>query len=136
MTDPIGESRRADAPAYLSASLRMPLGASPLSRMWREAEPRPSTPAGVDRAPDTRPLSGSGRRRLLIIARDRTAFYEAACREFEGRHDIKVVMDRRTETSAEISNSRMLSRRFLGRRGRQEIDALIRTTGWAVVYLD
>jgi hypothetical protein len=134
VTEPIGESRRSEAPAYLSASLRLPLGASPLSRLWRDGQTRPATPAGADPLPDMRPLSG--RRRLLIIARERTAFYEAACREFAGRSDIQVILDRRTGPSEEISSSRMLSRRFLGRRGRREIDALIRATGWAVVYLD
>jgi hypothetical protein len=87
--------------------------------------------------PDLR--QASGRRRLLIIARDRTAFYEAACREFAGRPDIQVILDRRAQESAEspeIANSRMLSRRWLGRRGRQQVDALIRATGWAVVYLE
>jgi hypothetical protein len=112
----------------------MPLGASPLSRLWRDTQTRPETPAGTNRLPDLRPLSG--RRRLLIIARERTAFYEAACREFAGRSDIQVVLDRRTGPSEEMANSNMLSRRFLGRRGRREIDALVRATGWAVVYLE
>jgi hypothetical protein len=111
----------------------MPLGASPLSRLSRDAQARPGA-AAVHGLPEMRALPG--RRRLLIIARERTAFYEAACREFAGRADIQVILDRRTGPSEEISSSRMLSRRFLGRRGRREIDALIRATGWAVVYLE
>lgn len=77
----------------------------------------------------------SGRRRLLIIARDRHAFYEHARREFAGRADIEVILDRRVGDRRARKGLRAFDRRSGDRRKRPEIDALIRATGYAVVHL-
>ena len=138
MSTRTGEGERARSATYPSAFFGTRLGASPLSPLsrWSPVAPArdPESGQGSDRQ---RGLRGqTGRRRLLIIARDRKSFYEAAKLEFAGRTDIKVVLDARREPRRQLSGPRVLERRFFDRRQRRDVDALIRANGWAVVYLD
>lgn len=77
----------------------------------------------------------TAKRRLLIISRDRRAFYEQARREFAGRDDIEVVLDRRVGRRRQQKGVRVLERRGRDRRRRPEVETLLRSTGYTLVYL-
>jgi hypothetical protein len=73
------------------------------------------------------------RRRLLIVAADRKAFHDHIKAELADRPEIEVILDRRAGPRRQRPGLRVLERRGQDRRRRPDVDALIRSTGYAIV---
>lgn len=75
-------------------------------------------------------------RQLLIVARNRTKLYEYARRAFAGNETVQVMLDRRVAERRQRGASTGPERRQGDRRGRFDVDNLLRALGWAIVLVD
>jgi hypothetical protein len=75
-------------------------------------------------------------RQLLIVARNRTKLYEYVQRAFAGNETVQVMLDRRVAERRQRGASAGPERRQRDRRGRFDVDNLLRALGWAIVMVD
>lgn len=71
--------------------------------------------------------------RLLIVARDRAGLYVEARDRYGREGGVEVVMDRRVRERRRRGGVRVLERRRVERRVRRDVEAQLRSAGYATV---
>lgn len=72
---------------------------------------------------------------LFIVARDQSALYDTLEREFAAERDVTVVLDRRHgERRRNGRQSARAERRQSDRRIHLQVDASLRSLGWAIIH--
>ncbi len=73
---------------------------------------------------------------VLIVSRGQDALYRHLVREFEGNEKVRVILDRRQGERRQAAAANTSDRRRVNRRSRPQVDAEMRSTGYAVVAED